>query len=172
MGFAQNIARKVESIYLTGPTLGERVDKAAVTLPAGAGTVEDNLFTVSGGRIMLRSLIGQVTTLVGVVTSMTVKLTHTPTTGAAVATDMCTGLDTNADDVDTMYTIPGGVGAPMVDDARAGVAVPSFDTTNKQILQPGTIKMNTVNVGGTGSGAIKWTLHYIPIDAGVAVVAA
>jgi len=172
MGFAQNIARKVNSIYLTGPTLGERVDKGAVTLPSGASTIEDDLFTVAGGRVMLRSIVGQVTVIVAVVTTMTVKLTHTPTTGAAVATDMCTGLDTKADIVDTIYTIPGGVGAPMVDDAGAGVAVPSFDTTNKQILQPGVIKMNTVNVGGTGSGAIKWTLHYIPIDDGATVVAA
>jgi len=169
MGFAQDLEFKVDSIYLTGPTLGARVDKAAVTLPAAGGTVD--LFTIAGGRVMLRSLVGQVTVQPGATGAVNTKLTHTPTTGAAVATDMCA---VKPDIVDTIYTITGGVGAAMADDAGAGVAVPSFDTTNKQILQPGTIKIDVVDVGGIADvvGAIKWTLHYIPIDAGATVVAA
>jgi len=172
MGFAQDLEFKVDSIYLTGPTLGARVDKAAVTLPAAGGTVD--LFTIAGGRVMLRSLVGQVTVQPGATGAVNAKLTHTPTTGAAAATDMCAVLDVKPDIVDTIYTITGGVGAAMADDAGEVVAVPSFDTTNKQILQPGTIKIDVTDVGGIGDvvGAIKWTLHYIPIDDGATVVAA
>lgn len=172
-GFATELQRKINSIFLTGPTLGERVDKAAVTLPAAGGTV--NLFTVAGGRVMLRSLVGQVATVIPTATgAVNTKVTHTPTTGAAVATDICAVLDVKGDIVDTIYTITGGVGTAMVDDAGAGVAVPSFDTTNKQILQPGTIMVDVTDVGGISDvvGDIKWTLHYIPIDAGATVVAA
>lgn len=152
--------------------LGTRVDKSAVTVPAGASTVDDDLFIITGGRILLTSIIGRVTVIIAVVTTMTISLRLLPTTGAAVTTALCIGLDCNTDNVDTIYTIPGGVGAALVDDARAGVAIASFDTTNKQILQPGAIEMRSVNVGGTGSGAVRWTLHYIPIDDAALVVSA
>jgi len=167
MGFAQNIARKINSIYLTGPTLGERVEKTAEYNPAGTDV---DLFTVAGGRVMLRSLVGQVTVIVAknAAADAKTRLQHTPTTGARAATDMCGDLDCDTHNIDTVYTITGGTGVAMADDSRAGVIVTSF-VTNKQILQPGTIsKHYTTLVTGT----IKWTLHYIPIDAGATVVAA
>ncbi len=166
-GFATEVRRKIDSIFLTGPTLGERVEKTAAYNPAGTSV---NLFTVAGGRVMLRALVGQVTVIVAknAAANANTRLRHTPSTGAAAATNMCADLDCDTDNVDTVYSITGAAGVPMVDDARAGVIVPSF-VTNQQILQPGIIsKFYTTLTTGT----IRWTLHYIPIDAGATVVAA
>jgi hypothetical protein len=162
---------RLKELYEGKKQIGQKVAKDGV-VPAATGT--DDLFVVSGGRVRLVELLGQVTVLVDVAahTAINIKLTHTPTTGALAPVDMCAVLNCATDDVDTLYSIPGGGGA-MVDDARAGVAVPSFGT-NQLDLQPGTVKLDLTDAGGIGgcAGEIVWTLFYVPIDDGAVITAA
>ncbi|GAH17435.1 unnamed protein product, partial [marine sediment metagenome] len=64
----------------------------------------------------------------------------------------------------------GATGVAMNATAITGINVPSF-ATNKQILQPGIIKLHLA-VGTVVEGAIRWTVTYIPIDEGAVVTAA
>lgn len=147
--------------------LGPIVENTVAYAPAGT---EVDLFTVTGGIILLTSLIGQVTVIIAsnAAANANSRLRHTPTTGAAAATDMCGDLDTDTFDVDNALHITGGVGVAMVDDGETGVIIPSF-VTNLLLLQPGTISLfYTTLVTGT----IRWTIKYLAIDAASLVVAA
>lgn len=166
--------RWIRELWLGRKQLGQKAENT-VALPATTGNV--NLFTVAGGRVLLTSLLGQVTVAPaggGPPADLLTFLEHTPTTGVALVTPLCAALDILGDIIDTIYTITGGVGAPMVADAGVGVLPPSFGT-NQLILQPGVVNLDmTEGVGGDGTvvGTIRWTVHYIPIDVGAVIIPA
>lgn len=139
--------------------LGIKVDKASAVLPnSGVATI---YFTVSGGRVLLTGLVGEVTTIVQA-QATTFKWTSVPTTGTGV--DMCATVDLNAKEAGCLIGI---TGLP----ADAAVATNAGLTTGfkqQMIVPTGTLKVTT---GATSSGATKWSLFYIPIDDGAAVVA-
>ena len=149
----------ISGLALRKLLLGIKVDKASFTLPA---TATGSLFTVTGGRILLTSIIGEVTTLVQTQANNT-KLISTPTTGTAV--DMCVVLDITADEAGCLYGIT-GVPATALVGTNAGLTVQMY---NYQIIPIGTIGLSCA---ATNTGATKWSMTYIPIDDGAAVVAA
>lgn len=147
--------------------LGPIVENTVAYNPAGTAV---NLFVITGGRILLTSLVGQVTVIIAqnAAANANSRLRHTPTTGAAAATNMCLDLDCDGFDVDNALHITGDPGVAMVDDGETGVIIPSF-VTNLLVLQPGTISLfYTTLVTGT----VRWTIKYLAIDAASLVVAA
>lgn len=144
--------------------LGQSVSKATGTVANGATT----LFTIAGGRIVVTSLVGRVTTLIGS-TASNAKLVYNPT-AAGTSFDLCTAVAIETDAVEQTYYITGNVastGALLVGGA-VGQANPIF--TNPYVLQAGTIEQN-LSADPVG-GAITWTVTYYPYDNGASLVAA
>lgn len=143
-------------------SLGQKVDRATATLPQGAAGA---LFTISTGRVLVTSIIGEVTTVIQTQANAT-KLTFDPTDAGATQ-DLCATTDITADAVGTMYSIT-GTAATALQDAL------NFLPSNKVLAQPLILKPGSVllDCAGSNSGSVKWTLAYWPIDTGAAVVAA
>ena len=149
------------------PRMGFGVTKVS-NLADGAGT--DNLFTVTG-RVLITSLTGEVTTVVG--TSTTLKIRDITN-----SVDLCAATTITSDAVGTMYaltsistnilngtgavpvigSIPNITGALQVDVAIVGDVQAAL--TLSQVLD------------GAGTGAVTWRLTYIPLVAGATVAAA
>lgn len=146
-------------------TQGIRVDRATATLPADAST--DELFTVTGGRVLIIGLVGEVTTALQAQANA-VKLSYDPT-AAGTTFDLCTAVETNADAVGQMYYIAGDVATPgaLLVGGAVGQANPVF--AKPLMLSEGAILVDCAD-GGTGS--VSWSLIYVPWDAGAEVAAA
>lgn len=140
---------------------GYEVTKAAQTIPQ---TATANLFTVSGGNVLVTAIVGEVTTVIGG-TATTLSLGLTPTTGTANATGLATATAITSKEVGTLATIQpsSGVGGGLVVGANAGQGV---FLPVPVLVPPGTISWTT---SASTTGAMKWYLTYIPLDAGAAV---
>ncbi len=149
----------IQGEELRALALGRHVARATATLPQ---TTAAALFTISGGRVLITSIIGEVTTVIQTQANNT-KLTANPTTGTSV--DMCAALSTTADEAGCMYGITGTPADAMVG-TNAGLTV---GMTCPQVLNIGTIDLDCA---ASNTGSVKWDLTYIPIDDGAAIVAA
>jgi hypothetical protein len=138
---------------------GLRVSRATAALPQ---TTQSALFTVTGGRILLTSIVGQVTTVIQTQANAT-KLVSNPTTGTDV--DLCATLDITADQVGCLYGITGTLATAMVG-ANAGATVVQ---TNALVIPVGTIDLSCA---ASNTGSVSWTLTYVPLDDGASVSAA
>jgi len=134
------------------------------TLPASATT--NTLFTVSGGAVLVTSLIGRVTTLIGS-TATTVSLGTVPTVGTGTGTTaLATAVAVTSKEVGTFIGVQAssGVGGALVVGTNAGVPVfTNFDFS----VNAGTITATTS--ANAGAGVILWYLTYIPLDNGASV---
>lgn len=141
--------------------LGAKVAGAAKTVPQNA---TQTIFTVSGGRVWVTSLVGVVTTVIAG-TTPALKLIATPTTGSAV--DMCASLTITGTEVGTLFSLPGLPATAL------------YGTINKSGAAAGALQPQVVAIGTIGAnvsaadatGAIQWTLTYVPLDDGGVVVA-
>lgn len=150
----------IAGTQLTGPLhLGVQVERAAATLPAA--TIQTPLFTISGGRVAFW-ILGEVTTVIQTQANNT-KLIHNPSVGTDQ--DLCAVLSITADEVGTLYTITGTFADAMVGSGQAG----RLNLAAPVAAKPGTIDLLCA---ATNTGAVKWTLYFIPLDLGAAVVAA
>lgn len=149
------------------PRMGFSVTKVS-NLADGAGT--DDLFTVSG-RVLITSLTGEVTTVVGGAATLKIR-------DVTNSVDLCAATTIDSDAVGTMYaltsisanilngtgaapvigSIPNISGAQQVDVAIVGDAQASL--TLAQVLD------------AADTGAITWVLTYIPLVSGATVTAA
>ena len=149
----------VDPQSFTSVLLGFRVDKATATLPA---TTTQGLFTVAGGRVLLKAIVGEVTTVVQT-QACNAKLISTPTVGTAV--DLCAVLDISAKQARTLLGITGLFADALVA-ANAGAApVQAYPL----VIPVGVIGLNT---SATNTGATKWTAWYVPLDEGASLVSA
>lgn len=141
---------------------GILVSRATATLPA---TGAQNIFTISGGRILLVALIGEVTTAIQA-QSTTVKVTSTPTTGSAIDMSSATA-DVNALEIGGRISLanPPAAATALVKTNAGFTNLAGVNT----VVPVGTISYTT---GATSTGSIKWDLIYIPYDNGASVVAA
>ena len=135
---------------------GIAVERAAALPPQGA---REDIFTIAGGRVLLKQIIGEVTAAIGNVANAT-KLEFNP--DDAARGDMCDTLDIDNDAVGTLYGITGTPAGDMVEATNVLLAQAAA-----QILKPGVIELNCA--GSSVSGAIKWTVLYVPIDDGAYV---
>jgi hypothetical protein len=138
----------------------QRPSTASGNTPLALGPT--NLFTISGGRILVRALYGVVTTIIQA-QATTVSLIATPTAGSAVSLSNAT-LDINALEVGGSVSLAATLGATAIK-ANAGAVIPLQTSI---ILNAGTIN---VTFGAASTGAIKWDLAYVPIDVAASVVA-
>ena len=140
-------------------TFGRGVDKASATLPA---TATEDLFVVSGGRIIVTGLIGEVTTVIQT-QACNAKIISTPTTGTAV--DLCAVLNISAKEVGCLFGITGTFATAMIG-SNAGAT----NMLATPIVVPiGVIGLNT---SATNTGATKWRLVYVALDDAASVVSA
>lgn len=140
--------------------LGPQVIRATGNI---AQTGNLNLFTVSGGRIILTSLVGQVTTVIQALTNGT-KITSIPTAGSAV--DLCGAVDVSGREVGGFM----GLGGTSL---AAGLQVTNSGATPLTIVSilvaPGNIAMNCA---ASATGQVQWTMTYYAYDSGATVTAA
>lgn len=139
---------------------GLRVARAAASLPQSTAAA---IFTIAGGRVIITSLVGEVTTVIQTQANNT-KLIANPA-GAGTSVDMCAVLDISADEVGCLYGITGVPGDALIG-ANAGLTP---DMLKGQVLNVGTIDLSCA---ASNTGAIKWVLTYVPLDDGATVVAA
>lgn len=138
---------------------GVAVDRAAATLPQ---TATGALFTITGGRILVLAIVGEVTVVLGA-TATNAKILSTPTTGTAV--DLCAVAAIASKEAGALFGITGTFGDAMVV-ANAGATV----LPDRPIVVPiGAIGLNT---SANNTGSVKWTLRWLPLDSAAAVVAA
>jgi len=133
-------------------TLPTIVEKTAATLPQ---TTQGALFTVVG-RVIVTSIVGEVTTVIQTQNNAT-KLVANPTVGADV--DLCATVEITADAVGTLYNITGTLANAMVATTSGAVPVQAAGV----VVADGTIDLDCA---ASNTGAIKWTLHFIPLDRG------
>jgi hypothetical protein len=139
--------------------LGIRVDRASATLPASTATA---YYTITGGRVMVTLLLGQVTTLVQTQANAA-KWTSTPTTGSAV--DVCATKDITGLEAGGLLVV-NGTAATAMTQANAGAIIAG---TVPFIVAAGVLKFDCA---ATNTGATKWSLFYLPVDDGAFVVTA
>lgn len=136
-----------------------RSERATDTLPQGAA---EALFTITGGRIIVVGIVGEVTTAIENSANNT-KLVNNPTTGTSQ--DICAVLDIANDEVGTLYGITG-----VLSDAMVGAGQALRAQLVPLILNgPGTIDLDCA---GSITGSVKWSLFYRPLDRGAHVTAA
>lgn len=151
------MASMIPGKALRNALYGIRVDRAAATLPA---TGNQTLFNIAGGRVIITGIIGEVTTVASA-TATNIKLTSVGTAIGGSGTDMASNVAITSAAVGTLYS-PTAIGSA----GQVGAAVTQ---NNEEILPVGLIRLTT---DATNTGAMKWTLTYIPLDDGATVTAA
>lgn len=138
---------------------GTKVERTAANLPA---STTGNLFQVSGGRVLLTSIVGEVTTVIQAQANA-IKLNHQSAVLGGSGTDICATVESNGLAVGTQIGITGTFGTA----AAVGAAVPS-PTPLGVVLVAGFLRLNAA---ATNTGQIRWTLTYVPLDDGASVAA-
>ena len=152
----------IQGDQLRALLVGVRVSRATAALPQTAASA---LFTIGTGRVLVTSIIGEVTTVIQTQADNT-KLTFDPTDAGATQ-DLCAVLDITADAVGTCYSITGTPATAMQDALN-------FVSSNKMLAQPLLLKPGQIllDCAASNTGSVKWALTYIPYDNGATVVAA
>lgn len=123
-----------------------------------------NIYTVTGGRILLVHLSGEVTTIIQA-QATTLKFTSTPAAGSAI--DLCATADLTGREVGGRITLPN----PPASGTAAVLTNAGY--TNIQplrvIVPAGVISVTTV---ASSTGGLKYDLIYVPLDIGASVAAA
>lgn len=144
-------------------TFGKRVDKTAeeVTSATPTATVQ-SLFTIAGGRVLVTAIIGEIT--VAASGAITLQLNSNPTTGTSAVLD--TALTATSLEARTILSNVGAVGSAL-SGVSAGVAV---GPTIPIIVPVGAIEL--LAVGSSTTITTKWSIFYVPLDAGASITAA
>lgn len=136
---------------------GVQVSRATTAMSTGLA-----LFNVTGGRVLIPLILGEVTTIMEAAASAC-KLQADPATGTT--NDLCATVEMNAAEQGTMITISGLVAGPMVLGKSGGVSAQGCPV----IVNTGHIEIAMV---APLTGSIKWDLWYLPLDTGATVTAA
>jgi hypothetical protein len=140
----------------------EQVAKASNVSVTGGSVA--NMFTISGGPVLLIALVGEITATVSN-NACNTKLVMDPTTGAD--TDLCAVLDIAQDVIGGFWFITGLAADAMVN-AVPGTALASGMTAlngeaiHPKVLPEGTIDFNLANSNPT-TGSVDWYLRYKPL---------
>lgn len=154
--------------YLAGKELrrllyGIHVNRPTAALPAG---VAGNIFTVTGGRVLVNLLFGEVTTAIQN-QACTLSIGALPTVGTGGATSLATAVSIIAAPIGVHFGANPG-GALIVADLATEAGI-SLAGGFPAIVDTGSI---TITPSATNTGSVQWDLFYAPVDNGAAVVAA
>lgn len=142
---------------------GHQVRRAAADVFDGTTT---SLFTVSGGRVYLTHLEGEVSAFAVDNTASLVRLASNPTVGSVL--DLCANLDVDSHIVGALYTITGVLANVL----QGGVGGGSVGMHTGIVIPEGTIDLINDVDAGTGGALIAWELWWQPLDVGAEVVPA
>jgi len=137
------------------------IEKADGTLPAG----DDDLFTISGGPILVTHFYGLVSTLIGANVA-TCTIQHACTDPAADIA-LSTAVAITSDAVGTTYYIDNtalGVFTPIT---AGSVIIPALMLP--WLLTPGTLQ---ATFSGANDGVIRWFMVFKPLSPNSLVVVA
>lgn len=138
---------------------GLAVERAAASLPQ---TTQSAVFTITGGRIILKAIVGQVGTAIQNQANNT-KIVANPSSGTDA--DLCAVLDIANDEAGTLYSISG-----LASDAMRGTTAGAVAGQDRPVIvAAGTIDLSCA---ASNTGTIAWTLLYLPLDDGAYVTAA
>jgi len=144
-------------------TTGIRVNRATDTLPQ---TADEAIFTITGGRVLVVGLIGEVTTVIGAGTTPNLSIKFNPdATGAD--TVLATDLDIGDDAAGTLYSLTGDFSAAVTEgllvlESPAMVQTPF-------VLSEGDIE---IEMDESVTGSVSWSIVYVPWDTGAEIAAA
>src|SRR5258705_7614078 len=150
----------VQADQLRALLAGTKVTGGAKTLPA---TATGSIFNVIGGRVLVTSITGVVTTAVQAQANA-VKLVATPSGNGAV-NDLSTTVDINGLALGGLLSPTGLAGDALVKSTGGGVS----GLRTPIVGTPGAIGLNTA---APNTGAVTWTLTYVVLDNGASVTAA
>lgn len=126
-----------------------------------------SLFTISGGRILLVALVGELT-VANDSTATTISIGHTSTVGSAgsSAVALASATAITSKEIGTKLGLGTTAGAALVVGTNAStplVAPPRLVIGQGDITYTGAV--------GAGTASVKWDLVYVPLDNGAQVVA-
>jgi hypothetical protein len=159
-----------QAAQLFAAAYGAVVTGGAKTLPA---STTGHLFTVSGGRVIITSVTGVVSTVIQA-QACTIAIGNTPTGGSnsaslATASSSVSGLAVGASLYVPLFS--SGNPQPLLFSGASGVvsnAAVALGSGGIALVPAGTIDLTT---SATNTGAIIWSVSYIPYDAGATVTA-
>lgn len=128
-----------------------RVSRATDSLPA---TTTETLFNVRGGRVLMKAMIGEVTT---VIQTQACNLSVNVDSDAGASDVLASTLDISADAVGTYYGIEGD--GTAVEDT--GIGWGRIATSGGVVIGPGIVTLTT---SATNTGSVKWDFYYLPLD--------
>ncbi len=133
------------------------VQRAASAVPQ---TGQQTLFTVSGGRVRLISIVGEVTVQIGNVANNTQLLFG--------ATALCTDLNIQAAALASRFSITGTFANAMLNTLTG---VPLAKQATEIVLPNGNLILDCEGSDG-GAGRVAWTVEYQPLEPLAKVLAA
>ncbi|MDD4986715.1 MAG: hypothetical protein PHQ43_13220 [Dehalococcoidales bacterium] len=151
--------RWLKELWLGYKQAGQNVERATAVIALGT----THLFNIVGGRVLMTQIVDEITIVMqGIAT--TLRLSSDPTLGTT--RNICQDLDVNAYAVNDLLGITGINTDAMLPPATGG----SIEgQTVPVVLKAGTLDLIA---GAANTGSVRWTLKYIPIDAGAVVQAA
>lgn len=141
---------------------GLRVVKANMSC---AATADVDLFTISGGAVLLLGLVGVADgAMEAAATTILIK-----NVVSGLDTDLCTAsASLSGKAAGTMLTLPSASSSPLTISTGEGAAV--LSAAPVWLLQPGTLKATVGDA--TNTQTITWILWYVPAEDGAYVTAA
>jgi hypothetical protein len=141
---------------------GTVITRATAALPQ---TTAAAIFTITG-LCLVKRIIGYVTTVVGNVPNAT-KLKNNPS-GTGATTDLCATLDIDNAAVGSYFQVTGTFANAMV--KTVDIPIPKVQAA-EFVVVPGTIELDCAGSDG-GDGRVKWSVTYVPLEAGANIAAA
>lgn len=148
-----------DSAKRAASALGQSTVKSTLAI---TGISTKGVFVVSGGKILVTSLVGEVTTAFQAQANAA-KFVATPTVGTV--NDLCATVETNGLILGALIGITGLAADAMVVSTGGGVS----NLRNPIIVKAGTIGYSTA---ASSTGAATFTITWVPLDDGATVVAA
>ena len=147
-----------------GLSMGRTIEKLDGAVLNGA----DPLFTIVGGPILVKMILGIVTTIIGGAANGTLQATTTvPAATAALSTTVA--IDSDAAGTSYVFVGPTGILTPTT----AGAKILDYGSTT---LTPAQFIVPAGNINFLGSaaqsGVIAWFMAYEPLGPSVVVAAA
>lgn len=136
------------------------VQTAGRTIPA---TTTDQIFRVRGGRVLVKRLVGEVTTVIQAQADnlkVSSKKLDNSSVAVGTAVDVASNLDITTMEVGGFYFVEGDGTAGVKSTAGAAFVGPN---SGSWIAPQGEIYLTT---SATNTGAMKWDIWYMPLDEG------
>ena len=153
-----------QNAQIRNAAFGFQTNRAAAVVPTVAQSPQ-TIFTVAGGKILVKALIGEITTVFDA-TVYTLKVTASPTGGTP--TDLSAALTMTSFAAGVHVTLGATVGAALTHDSTA-LAGFLFPMPQALLVNVGAL---TLTGSATQTGAMKWSLYWVALDPAASVVAA